>query len=64
MGVLLTNAVFYACLAWYFDNVLSSNRGRGDSVFFPFIRVAKVLGYNSEKKPLHKQLSSKPIGDE
>jgi hypothetical protein len=29
MFILYGNAALYALLAWYFDNVISSNRGRG-----------------------------------
>ena len=36
MGVLFGDALFFIILAWYFDHVVESNRGRGDSFIFPF----------------------------
>lgn len=39
MGVLFGDAVLFAILTWYFDNVVSSNRGRGDSPLFPIYRL-------------------------
>ena len=43
MVVLFGDVVFFALLTWYFDNVIASNRGRGESVFFPFIRIYKFI---------------------
>ena len=35
-GVLIANCLFYGVLTWYFDHVVSSNRGRDESFFFCF----------------------------
>lgn len=35
MGILYADAAFFAILAWYFDNIVSSNRGRAKSPLFP-----------------------------
>jgi hypothetical protein len=43
MGILYADAALYALLAWYFDNVISSNRGRGDSFLFPIHRILKLI---------------------
>jgi len=43
MFVLYGDAIFFAILAWYFDNVISSNRGRGDSLLFPIHRLINLF---------------------
>ena len=42
MGILFMDAAFFIILAWYFDHVMESNRGRGDSFFFP---IKKSFGF-------------------
>lgn len=50
MGIMFGNAALFAILAWYFDNVISSNRGRSKSVFFPILDLLDFFGcYKSEK---------------
>ena len=39
MGVLYADAALFIVLAWYFDHVVASNRGRGASFFFPIHAV-------------------------
>ena len=43
MGILFGDALFFIILAWYFDHVIESNRGRGESVFFPFKKLYKLM---------------------
>jgi len=50
MFILYGDAIFFALLAWYCDNVVASNRGRGDSLFFPFHRLLKLLGVKKTKQ--------------
>lgn len=50
MGILYADAALYALLAWYFDNVISSNRGRGDSFLFPFHRLIKCFKKSKVEK--------------
>jgi|JI9StandDraft_1071089.scaffolds.fasta_scaffold315858_2 hypothetical protein len=66
MFVLYADAVFFALLAWYFDNVVSSNRGRGKSPIF-FIHNLLALCKGEKEQKDHKTtiiLKSKPIGQE
>lgn len=51
MFILYADAALYALLAWYFDNVVSSNRGRGESLLFPFYRIMKLFNINTRKVP-------------
>jgi hypothetical protein len=50
MFILYADAALYALLAWYFDNIISSNRGRGDSFFFPIHRIMKLFGCGASSK--------------
>jgi hypothetical protein len=50
MFILYADAALYALLAWYFDNVISSNRGRGESLLFPIHRLLKLLGMKKKQK--------------
>jgi len=34
IGLLLVDSFYYFVLMWYFDHVVSSNRGRDESYFF------------------------------
>lgn len=43
MGVLFMDAAFFILLTWYFDHVMESNRGRGDSPLFPFKKIYKFF---------------------
>ena len=52
MGVLFGDVLFFALLTWYFDNVIASNRGRGESIFFPFIRIYKYFTKNRQKRKI------------
>ena len=66
MGVLYADAAIFAILAWYFDHIISSNRGRGESPFFPIKKLINLF----KKKDLttnksHKLvIKTKPIGEE
>lgn len=48
--VLLGDCVFYIILTWYFDILISSNRGRGESIFFPLKRLYKLIVKNDHNK--------------
>ena len=49
MGVLFGDALFFIILTWYFDHVMDSNRGRGESIFFPFKALYKLFGGGKNK---------------
>ena len=51
MGILFADAVFFAILAWFFDNVIASNRGRSEPLLFPIYRLLKLFGFNKNTKP-------------
>ena len=56
MGILFGDAIFFIILAWYFDHVIESNRGRGDSIFFPFKAIKRLFnrtGSNSRHKKIN-----------
>jgi hypothetical protein len=38
LGVLVGNIVLYSFLAWYFDHIISHNRGVADVWYFPFTK--------------------------
>lgn len=65
MFILYGDAILFAILAWYFDHIISSNRGRGDSIFFPIKDLAKLLGYKKKKqKTTLINIRGKPIKNE
>jgi len=43
MGIMFADAALFIVLAWYFDNVVASNRGRGKSFFFPIQNLIKLI---------------------
>jgi hypothetical protein len=48
MWILYADAALYALLTWYFDHIISSNRGRGESPLFPIYKIIKLFkGKNS-----------------
>lgn len=47
--ILALDIVFYAVLAWYFDHVVESNRGRGDSIIF-FLKKSFWVGSPKQRK--------------
>jgi len=49
MWILFADAALFILLTWYFDIVLESNRGRGDSPFFPFIKIWKKFMKKEER---------------
>jgi hypothetical protein len=59
MFILYGDAIFFALLAWYCDNVVASNRGRGDSLLFPFHRLLKLLGVQRTKQRVNSAISMK-----
>jgi len=52
VGVLFADCLFFILLAWYFDILIASNRGRGQSVFFPFKKLYRLCF----KKPGQKKM--------
>lgn len=48
--VLLGNCIFYVLLTWYFDILIASNRGRGESVFFPFKWLYRFMFKKSQQR--------------
>ena len=50
MVALFGNIAFYLILTWYFDHVVESNRGRGESPFFPFIKIKNLIMRNRQRK--------------
>ncbi len=64
MFILYANAALYALLAWYCDNVISSNRGRGDSPLFPIFRILKFFGIKKNKEKVNVlNMGGKGFGD-
>lgn len=49
MFILFADAAFFIALTWYFDHVVESNRGRGESPFFPFIKIFKLFKKDRKK---------------
>lgn len=43
MLIILADGALFVLLTWYFDNIIASNRGRGNSPLFPFISIYKRL---------------------
>ena len=43
MVALFGDVVFFIILTWYFDHVAESNRGKGESPLFPFIKIKKLI---------------------
>ena len=43
MAILFGDCVFFLILTWYFDHVITSNRGRGESPFFPIKRLIRCF---------------------
>jgi hypothetical protein len=39
MVILYGDVVFFAILAWYFDHIIASNRGRAEPFYFPIKRI-------------------------
>lgn len=66
MGILYADAVFFLILAWYFDNIVASNRGRGKSPIFFVYELRNMIVGEPEKKSLKNTilLKTKPIGQE
>lgn len=64
MGVLYADTAFFAILAWYFDNIVSSNRGRAKSPLFPIYSLINLFKKEQEKPRNIGSivLRSKPIG--
>ena len=49
MGILFGDMLFFIILTWYFDRVIESNRGRGESPLFPFIAIKNLFFKPKEK---------------
>jgi hypothetical protein len=65
MGILFADAFLFALLAWFFDNVIASNRGRSESLLFPIYRLMKLFGYKKDSRPisLNINLRGKAFGE-
>lgn len=66
MGILYADAVLFMILAWYFDHIISTNRGRAEPLLFP---IYKLMNLCKSKKNIPKRSSrliikTKPIGEE
>lgn len=56
MVILYGNVFFFAILAWYFDHVLPSNRGRAEPLYFPFKRLLNAFrNPNSSPRVIQKE---------
>jgi len=49
MFILYADTAFFLILTWYFDNIISTNRGRSASLFFPFQRIYKLFAKSKPK---------------
>lgn len=66
MGILYADAALFALLAWYFDHIISSNRGRADPLLFP---IYNLIALCNKKQTIKKSearivLNTRPIGEE
>lgn len=65
MFILYADAAMFAILAWYFDNIIPSNRGRGEPLLFPLYRLLKLFGCKKTKKKIVTlNLKARPLGEE
>jgi hypothetical protein len=46
MVILFLDCLFFVILTWYFDHVIESNRGRNDSLLFPFLKIINKFKKN------------------
>ena len=59
---MLIDSIIYIILALYFDNVITSNRGKANSIFFPILKIIKLFkcskfgASNRKKKKLQENL--------
>jgi hypothetical protein len=51
MLVLLADGLFFIILTFYFDHVVESNRGRGESPLFPIYKITKLFSKSSNNAP-------------
>ena len=56
---LIFDGCFYLLLAWYFDNVLEGNRGKGKSPIFFIYKIGKICGLTQKKKKLDPETDAK-----
>lgn len=52
MIYLFADCAFFIVLTWYFDHVVESNRGRGDSPLFPFVKIYNFFKKNRDQKKI------------
>ena len=66
MGILYANAALFIILAWYFDHIISTNRGRAEPLLFPFYKIRDLCGGKSSKPKRSSKLiiKTKPIGED
>ena len=62
MIILFADCLFYLALTWYFDHVVASNRGRGESPFFPFIRLYRCFVKKKSDSQENYELASAETG--
>lgn len=50
MLILYGDIIFFMILTWYFDHVISSNRGRGEPIYYPLNKILKFFRSKREKE--------------
>jgi len=60
------DAIIFAILAWYFDHIVASNRGRAAPLLFPFYYIRDILQRGKYKVRASKKIviKTKPIGED
>lgn len=66
MFILYMDGAIFAILAWYFDHIVASNRGRAASLLFPIYFIRDLFQKDKEKIRSSKKIviNAKPIGED
>ena len=62
MGIMFGDAALFLILAWYFDNIVSSNRGRGNSILYPIYDLISLFREPTPKQKQNIMIKLKPLG--
>jgi ATP-binding cassette subfamily A (ABC1) protein 5 len=62
MGIMFADAALFLILAWYFDNVVASNRGRADSFLFPIYDLINLIRKPTPKQKQNIMIKLKALG--
>jgi hypothetical protein len=62
MGIMFADATLFLILSWYFDNVIASNRGRGNSFLFPIYDLIDLVRKPQPKQKQNIMIKLKALG--